>query len=87
MFNYYILEKIRNKESENDRYRNDKTYISKRNMMAERYRERVVKFIERMAVKPLKERDQVSKSLLEMKHSKSKMLGSFTLVGKEVDEK
>lgn len=87
MFNYYILEKIRKKGEEDDRYKNSKSYISKRNMLAEKYRERVVKFIEKMAIKPIRERDHVSKSLQELNRNKSKMFGNYTLLGKEFDEK
>mmetsp|Transcript_6497 Transcript_6497/g.7458 ORF Transcript_6497/g.7458 Transcript_6497/m.7458 type:complete len:110 (-) Transcript_6497:851-1180(-) len=87
MFNYYVLERIAKDKEDKDLYRNDTRYIQKRNLLADRYRERVMNFIEKMAVKPVRQKDDVYNSLLDINMNKSKMLGKYTILGKLTNDK
>jgi len=54
-----------NKPSKSVDHRHSGRYIHNRNQLAERYRERVAQFIEQMAHKPFRQKDEVYDSLVQ----------------------
>ena len=75
---------MQKQREDKEKYAKDLRYIQKRNVLADRYRyehtglflhrERVVNFIEKMANRPMRQNDELDRSLAEINRNKSKRL-------------